>query len=231
MKSTLNLLSASAVGAVALVAAAPVEGAVSLTGASIVWAEDSTTNPSSFADTLGGNGAWNLYVRPVGGSFVNAGDGASTSINIPLSLGVNDLEIWVHHESWGDNTVANPGSYLNLFLGDRSGPAISARLSGGNTGSLAPLTTNQVALVPNVSDGSLVAPAGQISFVAPSGESVTLTSMSIGTGPDTVSAFNSNPTGVNQDTVFTVSVTVVPEPSTGLLGLLGASMLLFRRRR
>ena len=75
--------------------------------------------------------------------------------------------------------MTNPGSYLNLFLGDRSGPAISARLSGGNFGNLAPLTTDQVALVPNVSDGALVAPASQLSFTAPSGDIVTLNSMSI----------------------------------------------------
>lgn len=233
MKSTLKLLSATALSAIALSAAGNADAAVSLTGASLVWAEDSTTNPSSFADTLGGNGAWNVYVRPVGGAFANSGDGASTAIDIPLSPGVNELEIWVHHESWGDNTVTNPGSYLNLFLGDRSGPGISARLSGGNSGNLTPLTTDQVALVPNVSDGALVAPASQLSFTAASGDIVTLTSMSISTAPDTVSAFNSNPTGVHQDTLINVSVNVnpIPEPSTGLLGLLGASLLLFRRRR
>jgi MYXO-CTERM domain-containing protein len=233
MKSTLKTLSAATLGALALSSAGTAGAAVSLTGASLVWAEDSTTNPSSFADTLGGNGAWNIYVRPVGGAFVNSGDGASTAIDIPLSAGVNEFELWVHHESWGDNTVTNPGSYLNLFLGDRSGPAISARLSGGNFGNLAPLTTDQVALVPNVSDGALVAPASQLSFTAPSGDIVTLNSMSISTAADTVSAFNGNPTGVSQDTVFAVSVSVtpVPEPSTGLLGLLGASLLLFRRRR
>jgi hypothetical protein len=233
MKSTLKLLSATAISALALGAAGNADAAVSLTGASLVWAEDSTTNPSSYADTLGGNGAWNVYVRPVGGTFANSGNGASTAIDIPLSPGVNEFEIWVHHESWGDNTVTNPGSYLNLFMGDRSGPGISARLSGGNFGNLTALTTSQVALVPNVSDGALVAPARQLSFTAPSGDIVTLTSMAISTAPDTVSAFNSNPTGVHQDTLINISVSVdaIPEPSTGLLSLLGATLLLFRRRR
>lgn len=232
MKSILKLVSATAVSVLALGAVDNADAAVSLTGASLVWAEDSTTNPSSYADTLGGNGAWNVYVRAAGSStFVNAGDSAGTAIDIPLAPGPNELEIWVHHESWGDNTVTNPGSYLNLFLGDRSGPAISARLSAGNTGSLAPLTTDQVALVPNVSDGGLVPPSGSLSYTAGSGEIVTLKSMAFSTEADTVSAFNNNPTGVHQDTLIRVNVDVVPEPSTGLLGLLGASLLLFRRRR
>lgn len=231
MKSTPKLLSAAAATTIACAFAAMSQAAVSLTGASIVWAEDSTTNPSSFADTLGGNGAWNLYVRPAGGAFVNSGDGASTAIDIPLAPGTYDFEIWVHHQSWGDNTVDNPGSYLNLFVGDRSGPVISARLSAGNTGSLAPLTSAQVAAVPNVLDSSLVAPAGTLSWSGVGKESVTLNSMSISVGPDTVSAFNANPTGSNMDTVIAVSLTVIPEPSIGLLTLLGGALLAFRRRR
>ena len=230
MKSTLQLLSATVAAITVFCMAAPSEAAVTLSGASIVWAQDSTTNPSSYADTLGGNGAWNLYVRPVDGAFVNSGDGASTGINIELGAGDHELEIWVHHESWSDNSVVNPGSYLNLFVGDRSGPAISARLSAGNEGSLTPLTASQVALVPNVSDGSLVAPAETLIWESGS-QSVTLNSMSIATADDTVSAFNANPTGVHQDTVIRISLSVIPEPSTGLFVSLGASFLMFRRRR
>ena len=93
------------------------------------------------------------------------------------------------------------------------------------------LTDAQVALVPNVSNGSLVAPAGTLSWSGSGTESVVVTSMSIGSADDTVSAFNSNPTGVHLDTVITVGITVVPESSAGLLALLGASLLVLRRRR
>ena len=230
MKSTLHLLSAAVLGVFTLGVAGKSEAAVTLSGASIVWAADSTTNPSSFADTLGGNGTWNLYVRPAGGSFVNSGDDSATAVSLDLAPGNHDLEIWVHHESWGDNAVVNPGSYLNLFVGDRSEPAISARLSAGNDGTLAPLTTSQVAQVPNVSDGSLVAPAGTLHWES-GPESVTLNTMRISVADDTVSAFSAVPTEVHKDTVIAVNLTVVPEPSTGLLALLGASVLAFRRRR
>ena len=138
MKSTLRLITATAAGVAAAIglAVAPAEAAVSLSGASLVWIEDDNTDPSSYADTLGGNPRWNVYVRPAGGSFVNSGNGLSTSVDIPLDPGTYDFELWVHHESWGDSAVTNPGSYVNLFIGDRSGPAISARLSGGTSGLL-----------------------------------------------------------------------------------------------
>ena len=99
---------------------------------------------------------------------------------------------------------------------------------------VAPLTSAQVAQVPNDADGSLVAPAGRIHFDQ-AGERLVITGMKFETVGDTVSAFKDLPDvqGVGApDTKITVDLAVVvPEPSTGLLALLGGSLLLFRRRR
>jgi hypothetical protein len=215
--------------------AAPAFSAITITGASLVWAEDSNTDPSSFADTIGGNDRWNLYVRPAGASdFLNTDNGATTRFEASLNLGdTATWEIFVNSSSWGDNTVANPGSYLNLFVGDRSGPAISARLTAGNSGALAPLTSSTLALVPNDADGSLVAPAGSLSYLSGS-ERLQVTGLSFSVVPDTVSSFKDLPDGSGAgapDTMIRVDLVVVPEPSTGLLMLLGAASLFLRRRR
>jgi len=235
MKLTLRNTLATAVGVLAL-QAVPAYSAITVTGATLVWAEDSSTDPSSFADTIGGNDRWNIYVRPAGATeFLNIGDGAETRFEATLNLGdTATWEFFVNSSSWGDNTVANPGSYLNLFVGDRSGPAISARLTGGNTGDLAAVTGAQVALVPNDATGSLVAPARSLGYSV-GGERLQVTGMRFSTVADTVSSFKDLPdlAGVGSpDTMISVDVAVVvPEPSTGMLMLLGASAFFFRRRR
>ena len=234
MKLTLRTTLAAAAGVLAL-QAVPAYSAITVTGATLVWAQDSTTDPSSYADTIGGNDRWNLYVRPAGATdFLNIDDGAETRFEASLNLGdTATWEFFVNTTSWGDNTVANPGSYLNLFVGDRSGPAISAQLTGGNTGDVAPLTASTVALVPNDADGSLVAPAGTLSY-SNGAERLVVTGMSFASVGDTVSSFKDLPdlAGVaSPDTLISVDLEVVPEPSTGILMLLGLSGWLFRRRR
>jgi hypothetical protein len=86
--------------------------------------------------------------------------------------------------------------------------------------------------VPNAIDGSLVAPAGRLSFNT-GDEIVSISAISMSVVDDTVSAYKEFPSGSEQDSVirFTVSTSVIPEPSTGLLSLLGGSLLLFRRKR
>jgi len=234
MKSTFLTIFATAIGLLAI-QAGTAHAAVTVTGATLVWAADSSSDPNSYADTIGGNARWNIYVRPAGASdFLNSDDGASTRFEASLSLGDEATwEFFVNSASWGDNSVSNPGSYLNLFVGDRSGPAISARLTGGNTTVIAPLTTAQIDLVPNDADGALVAPAGTLAYQS-GGERLVVTGMKFETVGDTVSSFKDlpDPSGVGApDTMITVNLEVVPEPSTGLLALLGASLLFFRRRR
>lgn len=235
MKLTLRKTLAVTAGILAM-QAMPAYSAITVTGATLVWAEDSESDPGSYADTIGGNDRWNIYVRPSGASdFLNRDDGASSRFEATLNLGdTATWEFYVNSTSWGDNTVSSPGSYLNLFVGDRSGPAISARLTGGTTGVVAPLTTSEVALVPNDADGSLVAPAGRTRFSA-GGEALEITGIRFDSAPDTVSSFKDLPdvTGFGApDTVIFVDVAVIiPEPSTGLLLLLGSAAFLFRRRR
>ena len=136
MKSTFLTILAATVGLLAL-QAGTAQSAITVTGATLVWAQDSGPSSNAFADTIGGNDRWNLYVRPEGASdFLNIDDGAQSRFEVTLNLDdTATYEILVNSASWGDTTVANPGSYLNLFVGDRSGPAISARLTGGRSDS------------------------------------------------------------------------------------------------
>jgi hypothetical protein len=237
MKSTFLTIFAATIGLL-VIQAGTANAAISISGATLVWAADPSDDPNSFADTIGGNARWNIYVRPEGATdFLNSDDGASTRFEAPaLSLGdTATWEFFVNTASWGDNTVNNPGSYLNLFVGDRSGPAISVRLTGGNVTAVAPLTSSLLALIPNDADGALVAPAGRLSY--DSGlDRLTVTGLKFETVDDTVSSFKDLPDlqgAGSPDTKITVNleVVLVPEPSTGFLAILGASLLFFRRRR
>jgi hypothetical protein len=236
MKSTFLTIFAATIGLL-VIQAGTGNAAVTVTGATLVWAADPSNDPNSYADTIGGNDRWNIYVRPEGATdFLNTDDGASTRFEASLSLGETATwEFFVNTASWGDNTVNNPGSYLNLFVGDRSGPAISVRLTGGNTTAVAPLTSSLLALVPNDADGALVAPAGSLLYNAGGGEALQVTGLKFESVEDTVSSFKDLPdsAGVGApDTKITLNVAVVvPEPSTGFLAILGASLLFFRRRR
>ena len=247
MKSTIWKTLAAAITAIGLFAlqTTSADAAVTVTGATLVWAADATDDPNSFADTIGGNDRWNIYVRPEGATdFLNIDDGADTRFAATVEFGESATwELYVNSASWADGAVANPGTYLNLFIGDRNSPAISARLTGGNTGIVAPLTSDIVSLVPNDADGALVAPAGNefnsqlgsVFYAAGNGEFLHLTTMSFEVVGDTVSAFKDLPDlqGAGApDTKITIGVEVnaIPEPSTGLLALLGAGLFLLRRR-
>lgn len=226
-------LSLLASGAVLALAIQTSSASLNLVGISVPWIEGQTGALArrTDGDTVGGNNGWNAYLRPVGGSFVNSGDGAGLRFDLSLEAGSYSYEVLLQHGSWADNSPNSPGSYLNLFFdGDRANPGISAKLAGGNTGAVAALTTADIDQVRNDLNG-LVAPAGSLEY--DNGQfSVTLTDMSLVTVGDTVGAFSDLPSGNGEDSLlsFTLNVEAIPEPSTSLLALLGLGFL-FRRRR
>ena len=211
---------------VVIVLAVPAEAALNLVGATALWNADT----SSTADTIGGNPAWNLYLRDSTGTYINGGDGDDTRFSLDLTEGTHTFDFVLHHQSWVDDTVASPGLALNLFFNDRSTPGISAKLAGGNFGSVSALSAADIATVPNDSDGSAVAPANSLSYQG-SDLKVTLTNMTFAVGPDDVDAFKVFPTGKEMDTIVSVTLAVVPEPSTGILALGGLAFFALRRRR
>jgi hypothetical protein len=226
----MNIRSALFAGAAAfLCASGTSQAAINFVGVTIPWKSDS----DSTADSIGGNADWNVYIRPEGGSFLNDGDGDATRFSVPLDVGTHTFEIFVQHQSWVDDSPPSPGSYINLFFGNRTTPDISAQLAGGNFGALAPLTAADIALVANDEDGSLVSPAGQLLHVSVAdGLMVELVGLEMEIIDDTVSAYSAFPSGFEQDSLFRITLAVaIPEPSTGLLLGLGLGGLVFLRRR
>lgn len=203
-----------------------------LVGISVPWIEGQTGNlpTQTDGDTVGGNTGWNAYVRPVGGSFLNSGNGPSTRFSIDLTPGTYNFEVVLQHGSWADNSPTNPGSLLNLFFNDnRSDPGISAKLSGGNVGDLEALTTADYALTINDA-GGMAAPAGSLVF-SDAEHIVTMSAFSMSVIGDEVQAFESFPGGGEDSALaFSLDVVVIPEPSTSLLAFLGLGLLMRRRR-
>ena len=214
-------------GALSLAGVQSASAATSLGGISVPWIQGQTGTLSgqTDADTVGGNAGWNAYVRPIGGSFLNSGNGASTRFSYELTPGSHTFEVLLQSPSWADNSPANPGSYLNLYFDDdRVNPGISAKLAGGNTGDLLALNAGDLALTLNDA-GGMSAPSGSLEVGL-----VTLSALSMSVVGDQVRAFDSFPgDGVDSMVVFTVDV-AIPEPSSSLLSLLGLG-LFFRRRR
>ncbi len=218
-------------GALCFAALQTASAVTNLVGVSVPWIEGQTgiLPTQTDGDTIGGNTGWNAYIRPVGGSFLNSGNGPSTRFSIELTPGTYNFEIVLQHGSWADNSPNNPGSVLNLFFNDNyADPGISAKLSGGNVGDLQPLTTDDFALVIN-DEGGMTAPAGSLVF-SDGSHIVTMTDFSMEVIGDEVQAFESFPGGGEDSSLkFTLDV-VIPEPSTSLLTLLGVGFLLRRRR-
>lgn len=218
-------------GASLLVAATSASAVVNLVGITVPWIQGAPTGRNSNGDTIGGNSEWNVYLRPVGGAFLNSGNGSSTRINFALEVGKTyNFEAVLHDTSWVDNSPPKPGSYLNLYFnGNLGNPGISGKLAGGNTGALSALTAADIPNIKNDLDGSLVAPAGSLSFLSGS-ERVTLSSLTMLSGAEAVGAFDNLPVG-SGDSILRFTLGVVPEPSSSLLALIGMGLAFFRRRR
>ena len=213
-------------GALCLAGLQSASAATSFVGVTVPWiqGQSGALAGQTDADTVGGNANWNAYVRPVGGSFLNSGNGANTRFSLDLDVGSHTFEVLLQSPSWADNSPDNPGSYLNLYFdGDRANAGISAKLAGGNTGDLQALSSADLAMTLNDA-GGMSAPAGTLSTAA-----VTLSALSMEVVGDSVRAFDNFP-GDDVDSMIVFTLDVVPEPSSSLLALLGLG-LFFRRRR
>lgn len=97
---------------------------VVLTGAVLFNCDNTGMFGGGFWNTLGGDGAFNLYLTAAnsgnGGAFINSGNGAGASIAIPLGAGSHQFSMF------GNVGSFNSHDALNLFFGgDNFNPAIS----------------------------------------------------------------------------------------------------------
>lgn len=183
---------------------------------------DSTGNASGGQvwNTLGvpPGGVWNLYVIQgvPGGSFVNTGDGTTTSISIPLSVGVHTFAL---NGDYSDVSVPYMG--LNLFFaGDNVNPRISVFGANGGGGAATGGSTYTLA------GGSGQPGANTLSFVADQYR-VTLSDFVYNgnvAASDRVSPHDSTVNGRN-DNITTFTLTVEAAPVVPTLTTLGGAIL------
>jgi len=187
-----------------------------------------TTNLDG-ADTVGGNNTTNLYLAPnsLPITFLNSGNGPSTSLNTTLASGSNDLLLLVN----GSLLAGEAGIYtLNLYFdGIGASPGISAvynLTSDTFTGGAGVASPALGALVGSASAGGLTLTSG--------GSIITLSSLQIGpAGGNFVDIENNVPGSLNDDVIafrLTVGdVNDVPEPGTLALAGIAAAALAGRR--
>ena len=227
-----NIVFALMFGAALAVTSATSAAGVFLTGA----VSEGTTSAGNYISlydwhtTALPSGAWQLWFiqgSNINGSFINGPDQTQSAIDIPLVVGNNTFTIY------GDHNLPDVGFYgINLAFNGVNIPIISAFAPAQTSASSAPAfsvnpVTSQIRW-----DDALIASAGSTSFVS-GGESVTLTDFryaSIGVfNEDRVSPHQIGADG-SLDNVgqFTLTVSIVPEPSSlGLGGLALVSLGLF----
>src|SRR5690606_17713836 len=119
MNITMNGPAKLLVVGVALAFANVATAATSMVGITVPWiqGQGGELPGRTDADTIPDNSGWNAYLRPVGGAFVNSGDSTGLRFSIDLSVaGDFNYEVLLQHQSWVDDSVDNPGSYLNLYF-------------------------------------------------------------------------------------------------------------------
>jgi PEP-CTERM motif len=181
-------------------------------------------------NTLGGDGIFNLYVAPgpiaANNAFVNHGNAALVSIDIPLAIGANTFSIF------GEPGSDTGHAALNLFFnGNPNIPGISV-FAATRTGALEPsFVANGGSTLALGAGGFVGVPgANTLSFVD-GANTITLTDYFWATPSvnnlDRVSAFNDSPSGasdfIGQFTLTVSGPTQVPEPST--LALFGVGLV------
>ena len=208
-----------------------------LTGVKAFSANDlkGAANNRSWFDTVGGNWDFNLYLTEantgIDGAFLNQGDGASASINIPLNLGTYSFwmySVGVTDSNWG----------LNLYFdSDQTSPKITG-ISSLKTNSTDPaFFANPASSVPVLSSTTLTQSPKSLVYQT-NGAYITLSSYFFAAPSvfqkNRVSAHDSIPdSSMNSVSFMTLTVSSVPEPSTYALGLIasGALAAIAKRRK
>ncbi len=149
-------ISCIAVLAVTLAAGKAATADVVLTGLGQFSAASSGAAGSQFWNTLGGDGNFNLYViasSDIDGPFINSGNAAAASVNLPLTVGTHEFTIY------GQPGSAASHAGLNLFFNDAVPPAISV-LAPHNSSTIAPNFSSSTRSLTS----TIVAAAGTLSF-------------------------------------------------------------------
>ncbi len=186
-------------------------------------------------NTKGDAYIYNLYVTSGGlnSPFINSGDGPTTSIAIPLTLGTHTYSIFGEASSQG--ALSHYG--LNLFLNGSATPGISV-FAPRTTSSLPPYPPFSANSSPNSYniDTAPTPAAGTLAYSF-GGQTITLTAFFLaapGTlfNLDRVSPGNNVPSGI-ADFVgqFTLEVTAVPEPTSGMILVAGIACLIARKKK
>lgn len=170
-------------------------------------------NLGTYWDTTGGNSGWNFYGSTTGGaSFLNSGNGAATSVNIPILVG-NTSE----YRFFGHAVVGSVAGVLSLYFNGSTTPSLTAVVGRDEA------STSFVAYggaSKGLNDNNLIG-ANRVAL-ALSGVTYTLERYSYTESfGDRVSPYTATANGGN-DTVATfrlaaTSAAVVPEPSALLL--------------
>lgn len=212
-----------------ILSAAPGNSAT-LTGAVLFSADTAgNANTGPFFNTLGGDSIPNLYLTtatipqrpPAPGTFYNGGDGAATSINLPLTGGNYVFGFWVDPGSI--SLGVGPDVGLNLFFDGNTSPGISAY--GMCATAFCGIIPQPDSGTTKALNGANIAGFGSLTFVAGI-TTISLTGLKeVATLSDYVGPFNNVPNNLpDYFGTFSLAV-VVPEPGTKLLFLIGTAVL------